>query len=394
AMSGPLDPVIQSILFALFSGLTAILQAITGPTYEGLLVPELSPDALFPAFPGGGASFFSGPVDFSNFLVVHLVDPAIVLIAIALGLLYLARSFLGRELLRLEGALPRLVIYVVLANVTVPVAGAILDLAGSVYPLISGFDGGAWQHWQNLTGVAGVRFSWDNGALAFVVSFILFSLVLLLTVAVALRDALLAFLIVVLPLLALVGALPTLRSVTKRAWMWFVEAAFLPCLLVIPLELAVGQPSILLVVAFLTLALGAPSLLSLAGTQLTQLGIPSASGVLTGGVQRGLSVASLGATSYARSLGEVSGSRTSRGRAVSGAFGALNAGGKASLPVALPLAFGELLGRGAGHLVRHLTPSNRSGGLTSRFGGGAKEEPSEFDDPIYRRFPPTIRELM
>jgi hypothetical protein len=393
-MSGALDPVIQSILFAIFSGLTAILQAITGPTYDGLLVPELSSGALYPVFPGGGDSFFGGSVAFSNFLVVHLVDPAIVLIAIALGLLYLARSFLGRELVRLEGALPRLVIYVVLANVTVPVAGAILDLAGSIYPLIAGYDGGSWQHWQNLTGVAGVRFSWDNGALAFVVSFILFSLVLLLTVAIALRDALLAFLIVVLPILTLVGTLPPLRSVTKRAWMWFVEAAFLPCLFVIPLELAVGSSSILLLVAFLTLALGAPSFLSIAGTQLTQLGFPSASGMLAGGVQRGLSVASLGASSYARPLGEISGSRTSRGRAVSGAASALNAGGKAPLPVALPLAFGELLGRGAGHLVRHLTPSTGASGLPSRFGGGSKGETSEFDDPIYRRFPPTIRELM
>ncbi|MCI4357590.1 MAG: hypothetical protein L3J95_04390 [Thermoplasmata archaeon] len=393
-MSGPLDPVIQSILFALFSGLTAILQAITGPTYEGLLVPELSPGALFPPFPGVGASFFSGPVDFSNYLVVHLVDPAVVLVAIALGLLYLSRSFLGRELVRLEGVLPRLVIYVVLANLTVPVAGAILDLAGSVYPLVASFDGGAWQHWQNLTGIAGARFSWDNGALAFVVSFVLFSLVLLLTVAVALRDALLAFLIVVLPVLTLVGALPPLRSVMKRAWLWFIEAAFLPCLLVIPLELAVGSPSILLVVAFLTLALGAPSLLSIAGTQLSQLGLPSASGLLSGGMQRGLAVASLGATSYARPLGEISGSRTSGGRAVSGASSALSAGGKAPLPAALPLAFGELLGRGAGHLVRHMRPSAGGSGARARSAGSSREEPSEFDDPIYRRFPPTIRELM
>ncbi|HEV2519764.1 MAG TPA: hypothetical protein VGX00_03975 [Thermoplasmata archaeon] len=392
-MSSPLDPIIQSILFSIFSGLTVILQTITGPTYEGLLVPEMAPGALFPPFPGSGGSFFARSIDFSNFLVVHLVDPAIVLIAIGLGLLYLGRSFLGREALRLEGAVPRLVVYVVLANLAVPVAGAVLDLAGSIYPMVAGFDGGAWQSWQNLTGPGALSFSWDNGALAFIVSFVLFSLVLLLAIAVALRDALLAFLIVVLPMLTLAGALPGLRTLTRRAWFLFAEAAFLPCLLVIPLELAVGAPSILLVVSYLTLALASPSLLSVAGTQLGQLGFPSASGVLTQGVQRGLSIASLGATSYARPLSETRGPKASGG-ALGGLSSSVGAFGRTALPGAIPLAFGELLGRGAGHLFRHVAHGRTSVG--SRFPATRmfREEPSEFDDPIYRRFPPTIRELM
>jgi hypothetical protein len=393
-MSSPLDQVVQAILFALFSGLTGILQFITGPTYQGLLVPELAPASLYPAFPGGASSFYAPSIGFSDFLLVHLVDPAIVLVAIALGLLYLARSFLGREAVRLESALPRLVIYVALANLTVPVAGAILDLAGSIYPMIAGFDGGAWQDWQNLAGPGAIAFSWDNGALAFIVSFVLFSLVLLLVVAVALRDALLAFLIVVLPILTLAGALPPLRPLAKRAWTLFAEAAFLPCLLVIPLELAVGAPSILLLVAYLTLALASPALLSMAGTQLTQLGFPGAAGVLSGGVQRGLSIASLAATSYARPLGELGGKGSTGARAASGVSSLASAAGRAPLPLAAPLAFGELLGRGATHLVRHLSPSFGRSGASSSPAGRKTEEPSEFDDPIYRRFPPTIRELM
>ena len=325
--------------------------------------------------------------------MVHLVDPAIVVIAVALGLLFLARSFVGRETVRLEGALPRLVVYVVLANVTVPVAGAILDLAGSVYPMIAGFDGGAWQNWTNLTGPGSVGFSWDNGALAFILSFVLFSLVLLLTAAVALRDAILAFLIVVLPALTLVGAIPPLRPLARRAWLLFGEAAFLPCLLVIPLELAVGSASIFLVVAYLTLALASPALISVAGTQLTQLGLPGASGVLAGGVQRGLAVASLAVTSYARPLTELTGSSSAGGKALGGASSAVSSASRGSLPATLPLAFGELLGQGAGHLFRHLSPRSAPGRRSSAIGGGPSEA-SEFDDPIYRRFPPTIRELM
>ena len=389
-MSSPLDQVVQAILFAIFSGLTGILQVITGPTYEGILVPELAPGSLYPPFPGGAGSFYARPIAFSNFLLVDLVDPAIVLVAAGLGLLYLARSFLGRENLRLEGALPRLVIYVVLANLSVPVAGAILDLAGSIYPVVSGFDGGAWRSWQNLAGPGAIAFSWDNGALAFIVAFVLFSQVLLIAVAVALRDALLAFLLVVLPILTLAGSLPPLRSLARRAWLLFAEAAFLPCLLVVPLELAVGSPSILLLAAYLTLALGSPVLLSVAGTQLTQLGAPGASGVLTGGIQRGLSIASLGAMSYLRPLGSPVGGRTLGGKAASHAAGVASAAARAPLPVGLPIAFGELLGRGASHLVRHV--SSRSGPSLAA-GRSILDEPSELDDPIYRRFPPTLRDI-
>ncbi|HUI38228.1 MAG TPA: hypothetical protein VLY85_01200 [Thermoplasmata archaeon] len=374
-MTDPLAPVIQAILFAIFSSVTFILQTITGPTYEGLVVPELSPGSLFPPLPGGGSSFLSEATRFSEFLVVDLVDPAIVVVALAIGLLYLARSFLGRETARLEGTIPRLIVYIVLSNVSVPVAGALLGLAGAIYPSIAGFDGGAWQTWSNLSGPGALYFSWDNGALAFVVSIALFSLVLLLAAAIALRDALLGVLLVLLPVLTLVGAVPTLRPLTRRAWLLFGEAAFLPCVLVIPLELAVGSPSVLFLLAYLTIALGSPALISVAGTHLSQLGAPTASGVVSGGIQRGLGLASLSAGAAAQPAAEA---RRAKGSAV--AVGAVKASSRGPLPLSVPLAAGDLVGRGAGHLLRHLKRS--------------KEPETELDDPIYKEFPATIRDIM
>jgi hypothetical protein len=366
---------IQAILFGIFAGLTAILWAITGPTYDGLFVPEMSPASLFPPIAGNDGSFLARASGFAGYLIGHLVDPAVVIVALAIGILYLVRSFLGRDAASLDHLLPRLVVYVVLANITVPVCSAILGLAGSVYPVIAGLDGGAWQNWSNLDAVGGLQFSWDNGALAFVISFVLFSLVLLLAIAVAVRDALLGVLLVILPILTLVGALPALRPIARRAWLMFGEAAFLPCILVVPLELAVGAPSILLLLGYLTIAVGSPSLIASAGSHLTALGFPSAGGALTGGVQRGLSVATLGATSYARTL---SSHRTSK--AASALTGSLGVASKVPLPVAAPLAVADLVGRGASHLVRHLRRPRPIG--------------SEIDDPIYKRFPTTLRELM
>jgi hypothetical protein len=368
-------PTIQGLLFTIFAGLTAILWSIIGPTYNGLLVPEMGSSALFPPI-GGNGSFLSRASDFSGYLLVHLVDPAVVLIALGVGVLYFARAMLGRDPVHLDALLPWLVVYVVLANLAVPIAGALLGLAGATYPVIAGFDGGAWQNWANLDAVGSVQFSWDNGALAFVISLVLFTLVVVLATVIAVRDALLAVLLVALPMLTLVGALPALRPVARRAWFLFGEAAFLPCIAVIPLELAVGSSSILLLVAYLTVAVGSPALISSAGSHLASLGFPSAGSTLSGGVQRGLSVASQGATSYLRPI--VNSSSSSVGaKAVSGT---MSVASKAPLPVAAPLAAGDLIGRGAAHLLRH---------MKSRATGAG-----ELDDPIYRRFPTTLRELM
>lgn len=359
---------VQAILFSLFAALTAVLAAVLGPTYDNLLVPELAPAALYPSIGSGGAgggSFLGLAAAFSAFLLTNLVDPAIALVGIAVGLLYLTRAVLGRWATRLEHLLPRLVVAVVLANFTLPIAGALLDLAGAAYPTIAGFDGGAWQHWTNLAGFGEVGFSWDNGALTFILTFALFSAVLLVAAAVALRDALLGVLLVLLPVFTLLGSVPPLAPLARRAWTMFGELAFLPCVLVVPLELAVGSPSVLLLLGYLTVALSTPSLVSLAGGQLSSGGFPSAGSALVGGLQRGLAAGSQAIHSYLRPTVRAPGAAaiaergTTRAAALARGWGSAVRGagatlGRAGLPAAIPLLAGEALGRGAAHLVRHL----------------------------------------
>ena len=357
---------IQALLFAFFSGLTAILAAVIGPTYDNLLVPELAASALFPALPpvgGSGGSFLGIAASFSSYLVVNIVDPAVALLGVTVGVAYLARSFLGRWAGRAEPMLARLVLAVVFANFSIPIAGAILDLAGATYPVITGFDNGAWEHWVNLAGIGGISFSWDNGILAFVLSFALFTLVLLLAIAVALRDALLAVLLVLLPLLTLLWPIPALAPLARRAWTLFGEAAFLPCVLVIPLELAVGASSDLLLLGFLTVSLASPSLLSVAGAHLTSVGFPSGGSVVTGGVQRGLASGSQVSESLVRPAAALrplgAGGRQLLGQSTR----ALSAG----FPASVPLLAAEFLGRGTAHLVRHLPGTGTAGGKNPRF---------------------------
>lgn len=348
-----MDPgqVIQAFLFLLFSGLTALLAVVIGPTYDNLLVPELQPGALFPALgPTGGGGFLQEAARFSQFLLVNLVDPAVTLVAVGVAVLYLSRAFAGRWAVRFEAALPKLVLSVVLANFSLPIAGGLLAIAGATYPVIAGFDSGAWQHWVNLAGVGEVEFSWDNGVLTFVVSFVLFSLILLLAAAVAIRDALLAVLLVLLPVFTLCWPIPALAPLAHRAWTLFGQLAFLPCLLVIPLELAVGSSSILLLLGFLVVALSSPSLLSLATGHLTSVGFPSAGSAVSGGIQRGLSVGSLSLASVFRPL-PVGASASSPIRHVS-QLGQL--AGRVAFPASAPLIGAELIGRGAGHLLRHV----------------------------------------
>jgi len=354
-----LGSLIQTLLFLLFAGLTAIVTAIVGPTYDNLLVPELRPTALYPALLGSTSNpgnYLAAATDFSTYTLANVVDPTIALVAVGVAFLYFSRVFVDRWATALDGLLPRLVIAVVAANFTVPIAGAILGLGGGLYPILADWDGGAWQHWVNLAGYAQVQFSWDNGALAFVLSLVEFLLVFGLVLAIGLRDALLAVLLVLLPLFTLLWPFRPLAPLARRAWLLFVELVFLPCVLVVPLELAVGSPNPVLLVGYLGCALASPSLLSMAGTHLSAFGFPVSGGAIGVGTQKGLAAASSGPANYA---GPVSSSARTTGAAGRALSGTVRAAGSAAAPAAAPLAAAQLVGHGAAHLVRHLRDGAR-----------------------------------
>jgi hypothetical protein len=370
-----LGNLLQTILFLLFSGLTAIVTAVVGPTYDQLLVPELRPAALYPLLTSptaGSSDYLASASQFSTYTLANVVDPAIALVGIAVAVLYFSRVFVDRWAVSLDGLLPRLVIAIVAANFTLPIAAAVLGVAGGLYPVLADWDGGAWQHWVNLAGYGQVRFSWDNGAMAFVLSIVEFVLVLSLVLAVGLRDALLAVLLVLLPIFTLLWPFRPLATLARRAWFLFGELAFLPCILVVPLELAVSSPSPVLLVGYLGCAAASPYLLSLAGTHLSAFGFPASAGAISSGTQRGLAAAPAAATGYAGPAANALRSSGPLGQAFSGAA---RAAGTATAPVAAPLAVTQLVGHGALHLVRHLNRRGDSSGTPGRWppirGGGA-----------------------
>ena len=350
-----LGDLLRVLLFLLFADLTAVVAAILGPTYDHLLVPELSPGSLYPPVlaesPSAG-NYLAPAAKFSTFILTNVVDPAVTLVALGVAVLYLAKPFVARWAAAFDGLVPRLVLAVVAANFTVPIAGALLGLAGAVYPVFAGWDGGAWQHWVNLAGVAEWRFVWDNGVLAFVLSIVEFLIVLALVLAVGVRDALLAVLLVLLPVLTLLSPIRPLAPLARRAWLLFVELAFLPCVLVVPLELAVGSPNAVLLVGYLSAAVASPYFVSLAGTQLVALGFPGASGSVHQSVQRGLAVAPAGAQGHLAPVASAVRPASALGRA---AQGTTRIAGSAAAPAAAPLAVAQLVGHGGLHLVRHLS---------------------------------------
>jgi hypothetical protein len=349
------NSLVQALLFALFADLTATLAAVIGPTYDGVVVPALNGPALYPALPlgsAGGGGFLSVAAAFSDYMVVTVVDPAVTFVIVLVGVLYLVRGTVGRIGNRLEGLMPRLLIAVVLSNLTVPVANVLLGVGGATFPAVAQFDGGAWREWENLAGPGEISFSWDNGALAFVLSFVLFLEVLSLALVLAFRDATLAVLLVLLPVFSLLWPIPSLAPLARRAWKLFGELVFLPCVILIPLELAVGSPNAFVLTAFLGLALASPALISTAGTQLGQLGFPNASAAFVGGFQRGFG--SLSSAGSAPARGASLAASTPKAPVASGVTGALRTAGGAAFPVSIPLLTGEVLGRGGFHLVRHL----------------------------------------
>lgn len=348
-----LGNLIQTLLYLLFSGVTSIVAAVIGPTYDNLLVPELQPSALFPPIfgPGSGnGNYLATAAHFSAYVLSDVVDPAVALVALGVAILYLSRSVVSRWADTFDGLLPRLILGVVGANFTVPIAAAILGVSGGLYPVMSGWDGGAWEHWTNLAGWGEVSFSWDNGAVAFVLSLVEFAAVFALLLAIGIRDAVLSVLIVLLPIFTLLWPLRPLAPLARRGWLLFGELAFLPCVLVIPLELAVGSPNPVMLVSYLSAAVASPYFLSLAGTHLVSFGSAGASGVVQSNTQRGLQAAPAAAASTA---GPVAASRGT-GSAGMAFTGVTRAAGSASVPMAAPLAVGELVGHGARHLLAHV----------------------------------------
>ncbi len=360
-----LGSVIEAILFFLFAELTAIIAAVVGPTYDNLLVPEMSPASLFPpisAMAPGPSNFLAPAARFSTFVLANVVDPAITLIALGLAILYFAKVWIHRWSVQLDGLVPRLILAVVGANFTLPIASGILAIGATLFPVVSGWDGGAWQQWVHLAGWGEISFSWDNGAAAFVLSVAEFVLVFGLVLAIGVRDALLAVLLVLLPIFTLLWPLRPLSNLARRAWLLFAELAFLPCVLVIPLELAVGSPNPVMLVGYLTVAIGSPYLLSVAGTHLVAFGFPSGGAMLQSGTQRGLAASSAGPTGSLAPAVSAYGSTGPVGQAVAGSVRSV---GRSAVPVAAPLAITELVGHGAAHLVRHVRTAGRAGGPPS-----------------------------
>ncbi len=366
---------VRALLFALFAAMTAVLSDILAPTYDNLLVPELQPGALYPRLTASGGSGFLGlAANFSSALLTGLVDPALALLGLVIAGLYLVRAVVATWKPRLQALLPKLVVAVLVSNLTLPIAGALLALAGATYPVFAGWDGGAWQQWVNIGGVGGFQYSWDNGAVALVLTFLLFTIVLLLALAIAVRNALLGVLLVLLPIFSLLWPVPFLGTLARRGWLWFVELAFLPCVLVVPLELAVGSPSILLTMGYLVIALAAPAIISVAGASLTQVGFPGAGGVVANGLQRGLAVASVAAQGFVQPILPTLKAIGAPAQ-VTGAIGRAVA---QPAPMALPAFTGEMLGHGSARLFEHL--AHRAGiprtGATAGSGGGQWSAPA------------------
>ncbi len=349
-MSNPWSTLVQALLAGAFGVFVVALNAGITPTYNDLFVPAMAPSQLYPSLSdpaGGGATFLADAAKFSSYLLVNIVDPAVALVAVGLGLLYLSKALYQRSGPWAEALIVRFIIAVVVANFTLLFATGILDLGAITYPTVAAWDGGAWQNWTNLAGWGQETFIWQNGALALVLAFVEFSLVLLLAALVGLRDAGLAVLLVVLPAFTLLWPIRPFSNLARRGWLLFIELALLPCVLVIPLELAVHSSTPILLVGFLTLALGTPYLISISGAQLAQLGFPSAGAALSGAVERGL----LGASrATSAPIGGAGGRPTVAGALV----GTARAAGAVALPAAAPAAVASALGHGASRLVQHV----------------------------------------
>ncbi len=364
------NSVVQAVLFAIFSVLTEAVNVVIGPAYETLFVPEMAPSSAYAPYllhADTGSLFYRG-AEMSEFVLVNIVDPVAILVIITVGLLYLLRATLPEKAYSWTNLAPRLVIGVLLSNAVLPLTWMLWEVAATVYLPIYSYGGGAWQTYANIVPMGGLNFAWDNGMIAFIASMVLLSLVLTLAFLLAFRDALLAVLLVLLPAVTLLWPIPPLAGLAKRAWWLFAEMTFLPTLVVIPLALAVGSGSVLLVIGLFAAAAGMPLLLSQAGGNLSSAGFPHTGSITTGGVANGYDKAGraagtslrAGGQGFSSGKGAVSGGASAGGKAAGSSFAGSGAtagavGGPAGTAAGIMWGVGYGMGRFAKQMMARTT---------------------------------------
>ncbi len=278
------------------------------------VVTEMSPDHLYPdllknGLPNavitvnhGSKSLFYGAMWLQeNVVIRYIVNGLLLFIILMVGVAYLYYDLFEQYLnTRLKTFLPRIVFGTVLAYTGTWIIYALFVLAKGAYVLFWNLPP-PFNNWQNpffMTSLApnvnmpydftGLISAIERGYLWMIWLFIIAGEALMLLVLVAIRDYLLAVLIVLLPIASLLLIHPWTQRIGSRLWWLAVDLVFLPIVMIIPLALlGLVHNSISFTIAGVAITIGAIYLIAQEPFVLTGAGFSRAGTMLTAGVAGG-----------------------------------------------------------------------------------------------------------
>ena len=278
------------------------------------VVTEMHPDNLYPpllrngmpisevVLGHGAKSLLYGAIWIQQHVVLrYIVNGLFLFFVLLVGIAYLYYDLFEQYLnTRLKTLLPRIVFGIILAYSSIWIIEALMVLGKATYVLFWNLPA-PFNNWQNpafITSISPhVRVPGDfmgllnaiaNGYLGFIWVFVIVMEVLSTLILIAVRDFLLALLLVVLPIASLLLIHPWTQRIGSRLWWLAVDLVFLPIIMIIPLALlGLVHNSISFTIAGLAITIGSIYLIAQEPFVLTGAGFTRAGSMLSVGLAGG-----------------------------------------------------------------------------------------------------------
>lgn len=361
-----INQIVNTVLTLLFAIFNIFAWVTAQQTYDNLFIPEMKPYNLFPSLLNGNQkNLFSASASLSNYILINIIDPILIILLLIIGFIYLGKVFLPSWNEKFRELIPRFVIATVVANFTVYISGIILEFGLATYIVLYGYGDKNWQHFGKLYPLFVTPWG-NNSLLEFILKVVVIFTIVTLSMVIAIRTSLIAVLIVLLPIGSIMWIFPQTRQYAKKIWVIFIEMVFLPFFVLIPLILATSindtdTYGFLLTTGMLLIAAGMPYFISNYGGSIAHMGMDKVSSFINYGLSTGMSLSSMPITTGGYFIsGATSGLSGSKLLASSSSAGNMGSGkGIMHYPANKIHSFSEKAGHSVGSTI------NKAGNIIS-----------------------------
>ncbi len=288
----------------------AISEQIWKANISKFFRPKFACPNIYPVTDGGSeTNALNAALGLNQFFLSSVVLPIIIIAVLLIGVVYVLNHF-GPFVRKVRNMIPKLMGATILAFTTPLWMDMVLDLSRGLLGVIT--DALNWSvfgpdsildkvmvDWGGFWGAGGGTYGASlaeagSAILAFIIGFVILTLVFIVLLALSVRLAVVYFGIATMPIASILLGIPKLDQVGKKFWKIWIESCFFIFFMAIPVFLLPYVNDAWLMLGLLVLIIGAPFLVSAGGVlALRSAGFPSAGQAASGAFQMGTAVGML-----------------------------------------------------------------------------------------------------